>query len=311
MAATLREAGLYPVMSDQQDSGFANPGTTNSIETCLVNLRACERCIVVLSQRYGPSLADSGFDDLSATHLEYREAAKLGIPIAFYVRDRLLAEYKSSRRNEKFTPAWTTVRDAPRLFKFIGEHEKLENTTKDNWVWPFTSAVDLCSRVLIDLGATASAARVRLLAEQGRLPLLQLHVMIRGGETRVTILNESTVNAIRLSVRAPDDKPLWNAESFPGGDRQEFGLHLGIDSLSRTFGHAPVLTIDYETVHGEALREFFAMLPAGDGKLRFLPCGRRIVGTSLRLASPEPVRLNGLLAVPLAPINADHELRSR
>ena len=41
------------------------------------NLRQCDAVIVILCQRYGPSLESAGFPDLSATHLEYSEAKKL------------------------------------------------------------------------------------------------------------------------------------------------------------------------------------------------------------------------------------------
>jgi hypothetical protein len=91
--ALLRDFGLTPVMSDSRDDGFDSTIQSNSIDTCLVNLRSCEKVILILSQRYGPSLGKHGFTDHSATHLEYLEAKRLGIPVYFYVRDQLMAEF--------------------------------------------------------------------------------------------------------------------------------------------------------------------------------------------------------------------------
>ena len=49
--------------------------------------------VIVLSQRYGPSLAKAGFGDYSATHLEYLRALERRKPVYMYVRDRLEADY--------------------------------------------------------------------------------------------------------------------------------------------------------------------------------------------------------------------------
>ena len=84
----LRDLGLNPILSGSATSDFQPLPDENSIESCLVNLRACDAVIVILCRRYGPSLEKSGFEDLSATHLEYREARKHGKRVYMYVRDR-------------------------------------------------------------------------------------------------------------------------------------------------------------------------------------------------------------------------------
>ena len=94
----LRDMRLVPVLSGSATSGFQPLADQNSIETCLANLRQCDAMIIILCQRYGPSLAPAGFPDLSATHLEYREAKNLGKPIHMYVRDRLEGDYGIVRR---------------------------------------------------------------------------------------------------------------------------------------------------------------------------------------------------------------------
>ena len=89
----LRDMELEPVLSDQSSSEFTVVPAQSSIESCLVNVRNCDTFIVILSQRYGPSLEPAGYPDLSATHLEYREACRVKKSIYMYVRDRLEADY--------------------------------------------------------------------------------------------------------------------------------------------------------------------------------------------------------------------------
>jgi hypothetical protein len=54
----LNDLGVEAIFSDIKESGFevvADPAT-NSIETCLVNVRNSDRVAIILSQRYGPLL---------------------------------------------------------------------------------------------------------------------------------------------------------------------------------------------------------------------------------------------------------------
>ena len=74
IAATLQSLGVKPVLSDDKLSDFRVRHDADSIETCLVNLEACEEVILVLDQRYGPSLGGAGFDNVSATHLDLKQA---------------------------------------------------------------------------------------------------------------------------------------------------------------------------------------------------------------------------------------------
>jgi hypothetical protein len=77
LASMLRSIGITPVLSDDKLSAFEVQPDKNSIETCLVNLRACDEAIFLLDRRYGSSLKGAGFDDVSATHLEYQTAKEL------------------------------------------------------------------------------------------------------------------------------------------------------------------------------------------------------------------------------------------
>src|SRR5262249_10183540 len=87
------EAGVTSLLSDSLTSDFQVLPDRNSIETCLENVRQCDVFLIILSSRYGRSLAKAGFDDVSATHLEYREARKHKKPIWMYARDRLMGDY--------------------------------------------------------------------------------------------------------------------------------------------------------------------------------------------------------------------------
>lgn len=144
----LRQIGVSPILSDSSLSAFDAKPSVNSIETCLLNVDRADEFICILDQRYGPSLASAGFEDISATHLEYRRAKSQGIPIQFFVRDRLEADYAVWRRNPSDTNlklAWTKDK---RLLQFLDEHRKLENQTEhSNWFSVFTAATDLCDIV--------------------------------------------------------------------------------------------------------------------------------------------------------------------
>lgn len=99
LAEQLKLIGITPILSDDKLSDFKVKPDVNSIETCLINVESCEEFILILDRRYGASLKDCGFDDFSATHLEYKRALENKIPVRVYVRDRLEADYSSWKRN--------------------------------------------------------------------------------------------------------------------------------------------------------------------------------------------------------------------
>lgn len=72
----LREQGFSPMLSDISGSDFDVPGTINSIETNLVNVRVCDVFWLLVDRRYGPRLSGAMFGHISATHLEYEEAKR-------------------------------------------------------------------------------------------------------------------------------------------------------------------------------------------------------------------------------------------
>lgn len=145
ISALLSNLKCMPCLSDDKLSSFNELPSQNSIETCLINLRASDLVIFVLNQRYGPCLG-AHFGNISATHLEYREAIKDNKSILFFVRDRLYADYHSYKKNGRkydISYPWVNNEKDLKLFEFIEEHSELSETPRNNWVIPFTNSIDL------------------------------------------------------------------------------------------------------------------------------------------------------------------------
>jgi len=172
--AALKEMGLTPSMSDRLSSEFAISLDANSIESCLVNVRSCDLFLIILSQRYGPSLAKAGYANTSATHLEYREAKRAGKPIYMYVRDRLEADFQVWKKNRDTKPRLSWIKDGDEgIFQLLDEHRQLQaEATTTNWYWAFQDSLQLKDRLRIDLAKPAGEARVQSLVADGRIALL-------------------------------------------------------------------------------------------------------------------------------------------
>jgi len=191
----LKKTGLNPIMSDQTNSDFNIKTNTNSIETCLVNLRNSDLVVIILSKRYGPKLGKVGFEDISATHLEYKEALKENKPILFYVRDRLEADFNLYRKTKDASKLnWVGEKDLG-LFDIIQEHSKLTNNDKNNWYYSFRTSLDLKERLKIDLENDITKIRLQNLIESGKTPyLLNQHEILT--QTSSNLLIQFIVNNI-------------------------------------------------------------------------------------------------------------------
>ncbi|QDU15832.1 hypothetical protein CA11_36600 [Gimesia maris] len=174
----LRELGISPVMSDEKLSEFNFVFDANSIETCLLNIESCDAVIVVLDQRYGPLLGNYGFDDVSATHLEYRHAKKHAKPIYFYVRDRLEADHNVTQKNKaiegvKFS--WVSTKDKG-LFTFLKEHRALRaDSHENNWFSIFTNVVDLKASIRQHFEPVVKPQVLLRAIQENRFPLFTSH----------------------------------------------------------------------------------------------------------------------------------------
>lgn len=170
----LRDLGLAPVLSDRPTSEFEIDPYKDSIATCLVNVRTADHFVCILSQRYGPKLGSAGFPDVSATHLEYREARSAGLPIIMLVRDRLVGDYDTWKRNGRSMTVhlpWVPTAKDMGLLEMLDEHAKLAaGSTTTNWMTPFTSIVDLKETLAKQLHARSLRAATRRLIDWADAP---------------------------------------------------------------------------------------------------------------------------------------------
>ena len=209
----IRDLGLAPLMSDRASTEFGAEPDVNSIESCLANVRSADVFVMILSQRYGPSLEKAGYKPISATHLEYKEARDSGKPIHVYVRDRLEADYAIWKRNREreggpVNLAWVKKGDEG-IFQLLEEHRELRgDASESNWFWTFTDSVDLRDRMRADLGGAAGRAALERLVRGGRAPLLlpqQGATSFVAGKTlkpSFYIRNIGTATAIDVQVTA-------------------------------------------------------------------------------------------------------------
>jgi hypothetical protein len=146
VADLLRFCDIAPVLSDDKLSDFAIKPDNNSIETCLVNVDACDEMIVILDKRYGPRLGAYGYEDVSATHLEYHRFLQTKRQIHFFVRDRLEGDFGIWKKNgKKDDMDFTWIgKNQIGLFHFLEERRTLTaEKDKPNWFTTFTSSSDL------------------------------------------------------------------------------------------------------------------------------------------------------------------------
>ena len=213
----LKDLGASPVLSDSSTSDFLACPNRNSIETCLINVRQSDALIVVLSQRYGTSLKTAGYPDISATHLEYREAIKNKVPIHFFVRDRLESDYriwKKNRRQRKgIKLSWIADSGNHRLFDFIHEHQKLaQPKQRTNWYTTFRNSVELKQLVRRDLALPLVKAALERAIRENHMPIFDGHMilspLIKQAEHRIATChfrNVGTVPAYNLLIQRSAD----------------------------------------------------------------------------------------------------------
>jgi hypothetical protein len=265
LGSHLRSVGLQVVRSDAQD--FAIEQDRNSIETCLVRVRESDYFVCILSQRYGPSLASVGYDDVSATHLEYREARASGKPVMFFVRDRLMGDYSLSRKmpgDPAFQPVFASAKDAGRLFAFIEEHEKLKKgSSVSNWVFPFASVVDLKEALSLQLALPIGEGRLRRLLEEQRLPVFYP----RPGEGsssgstvtwKIRIQNVGAQAALDVRVSFYDMTNWKEIGSIMPGGEIEASFSLSFPLTKKTGAKTPIVfAIEFKTMYGDQLEALF------------------------------------------------------
>lgn len=191
IADFLRSIDIVPVLSDDKLSDFVIQHDRNSIETCLVNVDSANEIIFVLDRRYGPRLGAYGFDDLSATHLEYRHAIEKEKTIHFFVRDRLEADYNIWKKNKKKPEvqlSWVGKEDLG-LMEFLEERRKLGHGP--NWITPFTNSVDLKTYLRRHFDEAFLPERLANAIYQYEFPLLDVAVIAEVADNLCESINIS------------------------------------------------------------------------------------------------------------------------
>lgn len=231
LAEFFRAAGVSVRMSDCPASDFEVLANSDSIETCLANVRRCDAFVIVLSQRYGPRLGKAGYVDVSATHLEYREAVKAGKPIRMYVRDRLDGEFSLWKKNG--SPAdmkFPWCKDLE-LFQVMEEHTKLvAKQARSNWVTTFQDSVDLKEQLARDFRSVSARAMVDALTKSGRVPYLEVKAFYCGeGQDYIWIelfvRNLGGVMAVAPNFTFPNNLLSLKVQSLAPGESAELRFH--------------------------------------------------------------------------------------
>lgn len=271
--------GLKPIMSDHPDTDFVTFADKNSIQTCLINLAQCKIAIVILSQRYGPSLKDAGFTDHSATHLEYNEAVNLKMKTIVFVRDRLEADYSAYKKtNDKKVLQWIKEKDL-KLFDIIDEHKKLVNADKNNWYWTFRNSLDIKERLKVDLKTEIDTTRLHQLIESGNCALLTATTTGHAVPNSTLVFvnfsienlgNQSAVEPIVVLFKADSykqviennlDKSILNYElkhikSLRPGTNDTIHFEVDVSVEERKSGKVKfVLEIVFRTIYGDLISD--------------------------------------------------------
>jgi nucleoside 2-deoxyribosyltransferase len=211
LEAKLREMHLEPVLSASPVSPMAPLPDANSIETCLAHVRSSDYVIVILNQRYGSSLKPVGYDDVSATHLEYREAMATKKPTFFLVRDRLEADFSTWKKNKGRVDAlpWVDGNDFG-LFQFLKERRSFrKGQHKSNWYETFRDSVELKGLVASYLREPASVAELDRAIQNNAVPALAIDTDIEelpfGISLKCTMKNVGGAAAFNVELIALSD----------------------------------------------------------------------------------------------------------
>jgi hypothetical protein len=286
LETAFREAGISPVLSDSIGSDFATLPDKNSIETCLANVGACDLFVVILSKRYGPKLGAHGFEDISATHLEYREAAKNKKPITMYVRDRLEGDFSSWKRNGRkndFKPVWC---DDLALFDLLEEHRTLKEKEKNNWFWIFQNSVELKKRLAADFKEMFAKSAADQLFKSGNLPFIVIDGGVRSSTGSIWSIELIARNVGRTAATQPKIAIDGGAIMFPlpslaPNDSKTFhwNLPVGQGAKNKEF----VVSTTFATIDGNKFEDSGLMRihfdPRGGSEIQHVIEKRKYLGS--------------------------------
>lgn len=113
----------------------------HSYDICIDNVSRADYFILLLKQRYGAAIVKNKGDNISITHMEFREARRLKIPRFVLVDQRTWDAKQAHNHGQKqdFVPAKQTA-----IFDFIDE---IRLKTKGNWLDMFRDHDDISAIV--------------------------------------------------------------------------------------------------------------------------------------------------------------------
>lgn len=297
----LRSLGIVAVLSDDKLSDFQLKHDADSIQTCLVNLESCDEVIVILDQRYGPRLGKSGFEDISATHLEYRRAVELGKPVHFFVRDRLVAEFSIWKRNGekgdlKF--AWAG-NDNIGLFDILQERSKLvAGSSKSNWYSVFTTSVDLKAALAKYFGEKLLPERLVDAIQRNQFPLFDISAETVADQRfgvvstltfKATLTNVGGAPAFNASIYWDGRKGGAEKQVFAPGQSTLLSVICGIGSPD--WSASADLIAEYDSAIGLTVRDHYEV--GGQVGAGLVVGGGRLVDRSFRRSKPLMIEIEG------------------
>ncbi len=277
LAEQLRTIGITPVLSDDKLSDFRVQHDVNSIETCLVNVESSDEFLLIMDQRYGPTLEKFGYDKFSATHLEYQHAIKKGIPVRVYVRDRLEADFviwkRNKERKEPVKLSWVTEDKDLGLFELLNEHARLQvDSTASNWYATFTSSIDLKAAITKHFEKRILPERLVEAIQNNVFPLFDIKVeaspiyidkyFVGMWGFKINLTNISRVPAFHSEVYWEDGDKDIEGDSFIASSQSvlmDFVWEEDSDVVEK------FLIIEYESSIGISVRDRFCIIGRIDG----------------------------------------------
>ena len=270
----IRELGLSPVLSDSNTADFFVEPNANSIESCLSNVRNSDYFLVILSQRYGPRLGKVGFDDVSATHLEYREARKNNIPLFFYVRDRLESDYRIWKKNQRksdIKTVWVQNENNYGLFELIDEHQTLyADREQSNWYQIFRTSTDLKEVIRRDLRLPAAKVSLKKAIMKNMVPMFHGKIRVTEGrhdlESKFNFIFQNFGNVPAYNVQTQFNDEKFNPDSTtpvipPGASIERVAL------LNHFGNFENKIVLKYQTPEGHHVKDIFGIKVIGSGNV--------------------------------------------
>ena len=193
-----------------------------------------------------------------------REAKAAGRPIIFLVRDRLVGDYDTWKKNGRTTTTrlpWLPTANDVGLLEMLDEHAALvAGNATSNWYTAFTSVVDLKETLRRQLHARSLRAAVRRLVDWPDAPWLT-PLQVDAAGNCIGLHNAGKTPALNVEAALAG---LENWESLshilPGASAR---FNLNLQSLSTN----PWLVVRYTTVNGYRAEDQFDVKLERSGRL--------------------------------------------